>query len=114
MTHENQLKPTLNGAPLEGFLALLLGDYAATEYLDRVVAFNRFSLPSADYYAPMHETEECFRRVVNCTEDQAELSLELMVKGKKRLKDAVLLMLDQRECQCCIAMRARLEMGKHE
>jgi len=101
-------KPSLDGPGLEPWVALILGDFSPEEYLKHLEPINRGSLTSANYYAPMHEAERCFRAASAATPDQAEESLKQMGKGKMRLRDAVGMFLEGRTCSCCIELRAML------
>jgi len=101
-------KLSLNGSGLEPWVALLSGDFSPEEYLKYIAQFNRASLMSANYYATMHEAEQCFRAASAATPDQAEESLKQMGKGKMRLRDAVEMFLEGRTCSCCIELRAML------
>ncbi len=92
---------------LESRVALLFGDYSPVEYAEHVNADGM--LPSANYYGSWIRAGKLFRAAASLNDpNDTEASLFLMDEGKQALREALLIMLDRRECPCCVALRSRL------
>ena len=112
----NKLKPGLDGSPLEICLELVLGDYApeeAAEHISQLIELTREPPQSAEHILRCARTILQWAASVDSLENLGD-SLQLIKAAKTNLRDVALLWLQDRQCQCCIDMRYRLEQSAKE
>ena len=103
----HELRPSIDGSPLEVCLAILLGDYAPSEATALIGQF----LDPQDETARLiaNARTDFFRAAHLSREEDLDESLALIWAAKQKLRMAALMWLAERSCPCCVTMRARLE-----